>query len=127
MLIRDFLNILLDDTLEEARLRHAQASTPGAALAFAGAERAVSECREAMTGDRMGARLRALLAAVRADSARAAGQPDEAFWFSRELYVEWIAEVVSVVLMTARAPAIIPPSRRAAIEAARLIGLLGAA
>ncbi|KAA2211436.1 hypothetical protein [Teichococcus oryzae] len=121
MLIRDFLNILLDDTLEEARLRHAAGTV--SALGFAGAELAVAECRAAMTGNRMGARLKRLLAEARADSTRAAGQPDEPFWFARELHVEWIAEVVSVVLLTARAEAIIPPSRRAALEAARLIGL----
>ncbi|MFC3123766.1 hypothetical protein ACFOD4_01730 [Pseudoroseomonas globiformis] len=120
MLIRDFLNILLDDTLEEARLRQARG---GGALAFAGAERAVEECREALRGDGMAAAMRALLAEARAAAAVAAGQPDEPFWFAREMHVEWIAQVVSVVLMTVRAEAILPPTRGAAMEAARLIGL----
>ncbi|HWX47446.1 MAG TPA: hypothetical protein VNZ61_05280 [Roseomonas sp.] len=121
MLIRDFLNILLDDTLEEARLRQHRGPTGG--LAFAGAERAVADCREAMTGERMGAKLKALLAEARATSAATAGRPDEAFWFSRELNVEWIASVVSVVLLTVRAEAIIPPSRAAALKAAQLMEL----
>ena len=120
MLIRDFLNILLDDTLEEARLRQHRGA--GGGMAFGGAERAVAECREAMTGEGMGARLRALLAEARTASA-AGGRPDEDFWFSRELTVEWVASVVSVALLTARAEAIVPPSRAAALKAAQLMEL----
>ncbi|MBO1075046.1 hypothetical protein [Roseomonas marmotae] len=122
MLIRDFLSILLDDTLEDARLRHCW---PSGALAFLGAEQAVADCRQAMTGSQITDNLRALLAEARVTSTQASGEPDEAFWFSRELYIEWIAKVVSVVLLTVRAEAILPPSREAAMEAARLIGLSG--
>jgi hypothetical protein len=120
VLIRDFLNILLDDTLEEARLRR---HGPHSAMAFQGAVQAVSECREAMRGERMKEELEALVASVRADSAAAAGQPDEWFWVSRDMYVEWIARVVSVILLSHGQRPILPPSRAAAMEAARLIGL----
>ncbi|MDJ0389313.1 hypothetical protein QMO56_14425 [Roseomonas sp. E05] len=120
MLIRDFLNLLLDDTLEEARLRR---RSPDATLAFQGAERAVADCRQAMAGERMRAGLRNLLVEARERSAAAAGRPDEAFWFSRELHIEWIAKVVSVVLLTARVEAIVPPSREAALKAAQLMEL----
>ncbi|HWL80331.1 MAG TPA: hypothetical protein VNR89_05225 [Roseomonas sp.] len=120
MLIRDFLNLLLDDTLEEARLRR---RGPEASLAFQGAERAVLDCRRAMTGERMRTALRDLLNEARASAAAASGRPDEAFWFSRELHIEWIAKVISVVLMTARVEVIVPPSREAALKAAQLMEL----
>ncbi|WP_147426062.1 hypothetical protein [Teichococcus wenyumeiae] len=120
MLIRDFLNILLDDTLEEARMRR---RGPQATLSFEGASQAVCECREAMRGERMAQQLESLLARARAEAATAAGQPDEWFWVAREMHVEWIARVVSVILLSHGQRPILPPSREAAMEAARLIGL----
>lgn len=120
MLIRDFLNILLDDTLEEARMRR---KGPQAALAFEGAAQAISDCREAMSGEKMPQRLEALLAQARIDSAAATGKADEWFWMAREMHVEWIARVVSVILLSHGQQPILPPSREAAMEAARLIGL----
>jgi hypothetical protein len=120
VLIRDFLNILLDDTLEEARMR---GHGPHAAMAFAGASQAVQECRQALHGERMPEQLGKLVAEARADSAVAAGQADEWFWVSRDMYVEWIARVVSVILLSHGQRPILPPSRQAAMEAARLIGL----
>jgi hypothetical protein len=120
VLIRDFLNILLDDTLEEARMRR---RGPQAALAFEGAAQAVVECREAMRGERMPQQLEALLARARGEAAAAAGQADEWFWVAREMHVEWIARVVSVILLSHGQQPILPPSREAAMEAARLIGL----
>jgi hypothetical protein len=120
MLIRDFLNLLLDDTLEEARLRRRGRD---AVQTFLGAEQAVWDCRHVMSGNQMTADLKSLLSEARSASAAAAGRPDEAFWFAREMYVEWIANVVSVVLLMSHAEAIIPPSREAALEAARLIEL----
>lgn len=120
MLIRDFLNILLDDTLEEARMRR---RGPQAAIAFEGASQAIRECREAMRGERMAQQLEALLAQARAEAAAAAGQPDEWFWMAREMHVEWVARVVSVILLSHGQQPILPPTREAAMEAARLIGL----
>jgi hypothetical protein len=118
MLVRDFLNLLLDDTLEEVRLRYRQ---PADAMAFQGAERALEECRTAMLGDDMAEDLRILVGDVRRHSVAAAGQPDEWFWVTRDMYVEWVARVVSVVLVSHRCSAILPPSRAAALEAARLL------
>ncbi|MCG7362052.1 hypothetical protein MHZ93_12360 [Roseomonas sp. ACRSG] len=120
VLIRDFLNILLDDTLEEARMRR---RGPQSAMAFEGASQAIGECREAMRGERMPQQMEALLARARAESATASGQPDEWFWMAREMHVEWIARVVSVILLSHGQRPILPPSREAAMEAARLIGL----
>ncbi|MXP63513.1 hypothetical protein E0493_09145 [Roseomonas sp. M0104] len=120
MLIRDFLNLLLDDTLEEARLRH---RGPEDRLAFQGAERGVEDSRRAMTGEQMRRKLRELLEEARASAEAASGRPDEAFWFSRELHVEWIAKVISVVLLTAHVEVIVTPSREAALKAAQLMEL----
>jgi hypothetical protein len=67
--------------------------------------------------------LEALLARARGEAATAAGQADEWFWVAREMHVEWIARVVSVILLSHGQQPILPPSREAAMEAARLIGL----
>ncbi len=120
MLIRDFLSMLLDDTLEDVRLRYRQ---PADTMAFQGAERALEECRVAMAGDEMADNLRALVADARRHAKAASGEPDEWFWITREMYVEWIAQVVSVVLLSHRCNAIVPPSRAAAVEAARLLDM----
>ncbi|MFC7551162.1 hypothetical protein ACFQU7_00940 [Pseudoroseomonas wenyumeiae] len=74
-------------------------------------------------GERMAQQLESLLARARAEAATAAGQPDEWFWVAREMHVEWIARVVSVILLSHGQRPILPPSREAAMEAARLIGL----
>jgi len=118
MLIRDFLNLLLDDTLEDVRLRYCK---PADAMAFQGAERAMQECRAALYGEGMTDQLRALVAEAKRHSAAAAGEADEWFWVTRDMYVEWIARVISVVLVSHRCSAILPPSRAAALEAARLL------
>jgi hypothetical protein len=118
MLIRDFLNLLLDDTLEDVRLRYRK---PNEAMAFQGAERALEECRAAMQMDDMAENLRILVAEARHHSGLTAGQPDEWYWVTRDMYVEWVARVVSVVLVSHRCTAILPPSRAAALEAARLL------
>jgi hypothetical protein len=120
MVIRDFLNLLLDDTLEDVRLRYRR---PTDAMAFQGAERAIWECRAAMQGEGMSEALRALVAEARRDTTAASGQPDEWFWVTRDMYVEWITRVVSVVLVSHHRAAILPPSRAAALEAARLLGV----
>lgn len=120
MLIRDFLICLLDDSLESARMQHLM--QPDAA-AFAGACRAVDECREAMLGDDMRLRLSRLLDEARTASSDAmAGEAADAmYWIGRELVVAWVAEVVSVVLMQRGLPHIVRPRMQAAAEAARLV------
>ncbi|EHL99094.1 hypothetical protein HMPREF9946_03342 [Acetobacteraceae bacterium AT-5844] len=120
MLIRDFLTLLLDDTLEDARLRYCR---PTDTMAFQGAEHALEECRAAMQGEAMSENLRALVADARRHAELATGEADEWFWMTREMYIEWIAQVVSVVLVSHRCNAILPPSRAAALEAARLLDM----
>jgi hypothetical protein len=119
VLIQDFLNLLLDDALEDARLRNA---TPTDRMAFLGAEAAVAECRACMTGDRMRERLGDLLREARENSriSVSSGRPDQWFWFAREVQVEWIASVVSVLLLLHRLPVIVPPTRGAAMAAAKI-------
>jgi len=123
MLVVDFLNILLDDTLEDIRQRYRR---PADTLALQGARRGIEDCRTALAGDAMERRLSRLVAEARATSASAGGAPDEWFWVARDMYVEWIARVVSVMLVSQRREAILPPSRAAALEAARVIGVVGA-
>ncbi len=122
MLIGDFLNYLLDDVLEEARESHLKSPD---ATRFGAAERAVAECRAAMTtAEHIHGRLLGLLAEARKDVALAlaADRPDAWYWMVREETVEWVANVVSVVLMNQRLPTIVPPTRGAAVAAARLAG-----
>ncbi len=122
MLVAEFLDFLLADALEDARERAARGRDP---LGFAAVGRALDECRDAVAGDlREG--LAALLRAAREDSraALSAARPDRWFWFVREAQVEWIAEVVSVVLLQRGLPTVVPPGRGAALEAARLVGAL---
>ncbi len=122
MLVAEFLDFLLEDALEDARERAARSRD---ALGFAAVERALAECRDALAGGpREG--LLALLARVREDAraALAAARADRWFWFVREAQVEWISEVVSVVLLQRGLPTIVPPGRGAALEAARLAGVL---
>jgi hypothetical protein len=121
MLVLDFLNILLDDTLEDIRQRFHR---PADALALAGARQGIEECREALRGTAMERRLSALVEEARAASAAGMGQPDEWYWMARDMYVEWIARVVSVMLVSQHRDAILPPSRAAALEAARVIGVV---
>lgn len=125
MLIGEFLNYLLDDVLEEAREAHL--SRPDI-LRFNGTERAVMECRAAMTtAEVIHPRLSHLLANARmnADQAVAIDLPDAWFWMARAETVEWVAKVVSVVLLNQRLPTIVPPTRPAAVVAARLAGAVG--
>ena len=124
MLIRDFFNCLLDDTLEDARegvLEH-----PGEQMSWLGTSRAVQECRECMMGRDMSGALTALLENARQDCTQSldADLPDQWYWFSREAGVEWIAGVVSVILLHQRMPPIVEPTRASALEAARLVGLV---
>jgi hypothetical protein len=122
MLIRDFLLLLLDDALEEARLRHL--ANPLDRIEFQGAEHAVGECRAYLTGENLVCRMTSLLEECRAATRSALEDhyPDVMFWFAREAMVEWIASVVSVILMQQRIPVIVAPSRVAALAAARLVG-----
>lgn len=122
MVIGDFLNFLLDDAMEDARVR--SMSSPGDRMEFEGASLALEECRRCLDGDRMAIRMEMLLHEARTASAEAqsAGWPDTAFWFAREVQVEWIADVVSVILLHCRMPTIMPPTRGAAIAAAKLAG-----
>ena len=119
MNVSDFLNLLLDDTLESAR--HGM-RLPDDLTGFLGAERAVAECREALGSDMMSSRMGDLLREARRDTAISSDDPDHGFWFSRELTVEWIARVVSVILMHERLPVIVEPGRIAAEEAVRVMG-----
>ncbi len=122
MLVAEFLEFLLDDALEDARER---ASRLRDALAFAAVERALAECRAALVGDlRQGLADLLLQAREDARAALVADQPDRWFWFVREAQVEWIAEVVSVLLLQHGLPTVVPPGRGAALEAARLVGAL---
>lgn len=125
MLVGEFLNFLLDDALEEARLRTA---SPSDAMGFKAAEVALAECRDAMlaTDREMPEKLGRLLREARldAEASSAAGSSDHWFWFCREAQIEWIAEVVSVVLMQGRLPTIVPPTKGAAIAAAVILGVL---
>jgi hypothetical protein len=123
MLVVDFLNILLDDTAEDVRQRF---RLPADRLALEGARRGIEDCRTALGGNGMERRLARLVAEARVASAAAGGAPDEWFWVARDMYVEWIARVVSVMLVSQRRDAIVPPSRAAALEAARVIGVVGA-
>ena len=118
MLVSDFLNLLLDDTLEAARY---QRRSPGDWLDFLGTERALAECRVALTSERMSALMVELLRDARRDSAASAAAPDHAFWFSREITVEWVADVFSAVLMQKRLPVIVKPGKGAFEEAIRLM------
>ncbi len=124
MLVRDFLLMLIDDALEDARFRHLQ--TPGELLEFQGSCCALSECSSRMMGDEMPRRLASLLENARADSARALEEdhPDKQYWFAREVQVEWISEVVSVILLQNRLQVIVPPTKGAAMAAARIVGAL---
>ena len=123
MRLCDFLQFLLDDALEDARLRQ---RLPADQLGFHGAEQAIAECRACMGGDDMAERLREQLRQARLDSAAAVATqaPDQWFWFAREVQTEWIASVVSVILLQQQLPTIVPPTRGAAIAAARLAGLV---
>lgn len=122
MLVAEFLAFLLDDALEDARERAARSRDT---LGFTAVERALGECRIALGGN-IAAGLSALLRRAREDNraALAASRPDLWFWFVREAQIEWIAEVVSVLLLQNRMPTIVPPGRGAALEAARLAGVL---
>ena len=123
MRLCDFLHFLLDDALEDARLKQ---RLPADRLGFLGAEQAVEECRDCMMADDMAASLRAHLQRTRLDAAAAAAteSPDQWYWFAREVQTEWIASVVSVILLQQHRPTIVPPTRGAAIAAARLAGLV---
>ncbi|MFC0407468.1 hypothetical protein [Roseomonas elaeocarpi] len=122
MRLCDFLQFLLDDALEDARLRQ---RLPADRLGFLGAEQAIAECRACMD-DNMAEGLREQLRQARLDSAAAVATqaPDQWFWFAREIQTEWIACVVSVILLQQHLPTIVPPTRGAAIAAARLAGLV---
>ncbi|MCK8784887.1 hypothetical protein M0638_10890 [Roseomonas sp. NAR14] len=121
MLIRDFLNFVLDDALEDARLR---AVTPAERLAFAGIELADAECRDSLAAEFPGG-LGDLLCDARREAAAAIGAaaPDQWFWFARELHVEWIANVCSVILAQHHLPTIVPPTKGAAMAAAKVAGV----
>ena len=122
--IHDFLSFLLDETLEEARMQHLCKPDP---LGFRGARMALSECRHALSTQPISRGLRALLDQAREDTITHAGASDAWFWLTREAQIEWVASVVSVILLQYRIPTIVPPTRGAAIAAARLVGALPAA
>jgi hypothetical protein len=119
MLVADFLNLVLDDCLEDSRQNRLCGRSNE--MAHCGTEEAVSECRACLSGDDIVDGMRGLLARARERAAAAAGAPDEWHWFAREAAVEWVASLVSVVLLQRRAPTIVPPTRGAALAAAALI------
>ena len=122
MLVAEFLDFLLEDAGKDARERAARTRD---ALGFAAVERALADCRDALRGDLRGGFV-ALVQRAREDDrvARLAARPDRWFWFVRLAQVEWIAEVVSVVLLQRGLAVIVPPGRGAALEAACLAGVL---
>ena len=121
MLVAEFIAFLLEDCLEEAR--YGRLCGQSDEMAWRGTGTALEECRTAVQGDRMADRLRDLLADARRCSSAAvsADAHDQWFWFAREATVEWIASVISVVLLQRREPTIVPPTRGAALAAAALV------
>lgn len=123
MLVCEFLSFLLDDCLEDARIQHAYDADRNI---FLGTERAIAECREAMIGDRLAEQVTALLNRAQADAAATLSTHDEMYWYSREVQIEWVAGVVSILLINMHLPPIIQPTREAALAAAKLIGTIPA-
>ena len=126
MLIRDVLNFILDDAMEDARMKHLQKiSGP---LAFEGASAAIQECRDKMSSETVSLHMRQLLieARERSQESVSSGAPDAWFWFAREVQIESIADMISVLLIQHDMPTIVPPTRGAAVAIAKLLGMIPA-
>jgi hypothetical protein len=119
MLIADFLNLVLDDCLEDSRQKRLCGNSNE--MAHRGTEAAIAECRACMAGDGMVQAMRELLQAARERAAASQGDADEWHWLAREAAVEWVASLISVILLQKRMPTIVPPTRGAAVAAAGLI------
>ena len=117
MLVGEFLTFLLEDTLETARMKHAK---PCEIIEFQAVQRAVDDCRKAMQGNQIIEGLRKLLKEAQADSSASAANYDHIFWFTREVYVEWIIGVASAALIAQGRQPIITPTQAAIQEAIRV-------
>ncbi|MFC7739455.1 hypothetical protein ACFQX4_27775 [Roseomonas sp. GCM10028921] len=121
MKLSDFLLFLIEDVMEEARMKHLQHPD---IVSYYATKTALRECSTALMTDTADRSIAALLRRAQEDTAFAADSTAEWYWLCREAVVEWIAEVFSVILLHRRAETIVPPGRNAAIAAARILGVV---
>lgn len=117
MLWIDALNAVIDDGIEAARLDYAR---PDQKLKLDGSIRGFEDCR-GKTAEEIGK----LLAQANqdADDARRREAQDYWHWRCRAAEIEWVANVLSAILMNEGRPTIVTPTARGMLKAADIIGV----
>lgn len=118
MQVADALHFLIEDLIEDARLRHLRKPDQLALEAAGDAAQALRQALRSPEGSLPRAALEALLTDTRVQMRKAleSGGVSGWYWLSREAHTAWIIEVVSVILIKAGEAPILEP-RRCAGEA----------
>ena len=123
MFVSDFLFMFFEDTLEDARLKHL--SSPDVP-SFNGVSDALADCRAVMKGRNLHHDMTVLLrsAMSRHEDAFLSDNPyDAAYSMNYAASVEWVASVISAVLMQQQLPLIVVPNLEAMLTAIRIISI----
>jgi hypothetical protein len=117
MTLNDALNHIIDDGIEAARLDYAK---PRNTLKREGAIAGFTECRGKQPSE-----IKALLAEANERAFRAPGDDAEHFWYwrCRALEIEWVANVLSNIMVAHGWPAIAMTTARGAMKAAEIVGV----
>jgi hypothetical protein len=113
----DALNAIIDDGIEAARLDYVgKTDKPKLDGAIAGFE----ECR-----GKSPIEIAVLLAKARNDTEEKFRNesPDYWYWRCRELEIEWVANVLSVMLLQQDLPVIVQPTLRGMLKAMDILGV----
>jgi hypothetical protein len=117
MLLVDALNHIIDDGIEAARLNYVK---PGDTLKREGAIAGFEDCRR-----KVPAKIAALLAEANERARQAMREEDSRYWFwrCRVLAIEWVANVLSNVLVAKGMLPIGKMTARGRLKAAEIIGV----
>jgi hypothetical protein len=115
MKYHDVLNAIIDDGIEAARIDY---SEPRNKQKLDGAIRGFTECRDCTPVD-----VAILLALARRDTRQWFGSEQHWYWRSRELEIEWVANVVSAFLMEKGLPVIVPVTYCGLMKAIDIVGV----
>lgn len=113
----ELLDRIIDDGIKAAREDYA-----GDPMKLEGATKGFEACRGKTPQELM-----ELLAQAAADRRKAMIEEAEDYWRVRcyEAEVEWVCNCVSVILMAAGEPVIVPPTAQAAIKVVSIVGVTG--
>lgn len=113
----DALNAVIDDGIEAARLDYTK---PDDKLKLDGSIRGFEECR-GKTPVQLAVQL--AIARGRAQQAHRQRAADYWYWQCRAAETEWVANVVSVLLLQQNLPVIVQPTVRGMLKAMDIVGV----